>query len=136
MPVDDPRLDPLWAMAAKTDTVVIVHVADPIAFFDPLDDEQLARLEEQVDWILQEVGIAFRDDPEAIALWKREGARVEDDIVRAPADWIRELLEARNRELAAPTAQPEGLYFVGARFPPEYGLPEQAPAFPRGQGLS
>lgn len=54
----------------------------------------------------------------------------------APADWIRELLEARNRKLAAPTAQPEGLYFVGARFPPEYGLPEQAPAFPRGQGLS
>ena len=55
---------------------------------------------------------------------------------RASAGWIRELLEARDRKLAAPTAQPEGLYFVSARFPPEYDLPEQAPAFPRGRGLS
>ena len=54
----------------------------------------------------------------------------------APTTWIGELLEARNRKLAAPTAQPEGLYFVSARFPPEYGLPETAPAFPRGRGLS
>ena len=38
VPVDDERLDPLWAMAARTETVVIVHVADPIAFFDPLDE--------------------------------------------------------------------------------------------------
>ena len=54
----------------------------------------------------------------------------------APADWIRELLAARDRKRAAPTAQPEGLYFLGARFPAEFGLPEQVPAFPRGRELS
>ena len=54
----------------------------------------------------------------------------------APAGWVGEVLEARDRTLAAPTAQPEGLYFIGARFPQHYGLPESAPAFPRGQGLS
>lgn len=41
--------------------------------FDVLDEDQLAKLEAQVDWVLQEVGIAFRDDPEALDLWRREG---------------------------------------------------------------
>jgi tRNA pseudouridine38-40 synthase len=48
----------------------------------------------------------------------------------APSSWIRDLLLARDRKQAAPTAQPDGLYFLGARFPPEYGLPERPPAFP------
>ena len=52
------------------------------------------------------------------------------------AGWVEEVLAARDRRVAAPTAQPEGLYFIGARFPQHYGLPENAPAFPRGEGLS
>ena len=52
------------------------------------------------------------------------------------AGWVEEVLDARDRSVAAPTAQPEGLYFIGARFPQHYGLPENAPAFPRGKGLS
>ena len=35
--VDDPRLDPLWAAAAELDLPVLIHIADPIAFFEPLD---------------------------------------------------------------------------------------------------
>ncbi|MEE4218815.1 MAG: tRNA pseudouridine(38-40) synthase TruA [Xanthomonadales bacterium] len=50
--------------------------------------------------------------------------------------WLRRVLEARDRTRAAPTAQPEGLYFIGARFPEHYGLPGNGPAFPRGEGLS
>ena len=33
-----------------------------LPFFDPLDSDAIARLEAQVDWIIQDVGIAFRDD--------------------------------------------------------------------------
>ena len=51
-------------------------------------------------------------------------------------DWLRQLLEARDRSKAAPTAAPEGLYFVGARYPKQHGLPETAAAFPRGWNLS
>lgn len=50
--------------------------------------------------------------------------------------WVREVLEARDRTLAAATAQPDGLYFLGARFPENYDLPGKVPAFPRGEGLS
>jgi len=48
-----------------------------------------------------------------------------------PPGWLGEVLEQRDRKLAAPTAAPEGLYFVGARYPEKYNLPSTAPAFPR-----
>ena len=54
----------------------------------------------------------------------------------AEPGWMRDVLRARDRTQAAPTAQPEGLYFIGARFPRHYGIPESAPAIPRGEGLS
>ncbi len=57
-----------------------------IPYFDMLNDEQVTTLEAQVDWIIQEVGIAFRNDPVALGLWRAEGARIDDDVVRAPAD--------------------------------------------------
>jgi len=44
--------------------------------------------------------------------------------------WMRELLEARDRNLAAPTAAPEGLYFQGARYPEEHHSPTTAIDFP------
>ena len=62
-----------------------------LPFFDPLNEEQIAKLEAQVDWIIQDVGIAFRDDPVALDLWKQTEATIDGDIVRAPADWIRAL---------------------------------------------
>ncbi|UCD51295.1 MAG: amidohydrolase family protein, partial [Phycisphaerales bacterium] len=33
MPIDDPRLDPVWAMCAKYGRPVVIHSADPAAFF-------------------------------------------------------------------------------------------------------
>jgi predicted TIM-barrel fold metal-dependent hydrolase len=50
--VDDPRLDPLWAAAAALDVPVVIHIADPIAFFEPLDatNERLEELRANPDW--------------------------------------------------------------------------------------
>ena len=73
------------------DALASPHIRRVLPFFDVLDEEQIVRLEAQVDWILQDVGIAYRDDPAALDLWRREGARIDGDIVRAPADWIRSL---------------------------------------------
>ncbi len=52
VPVDDPRLDPVWAVGARTGAVIIVHVADPIAFFDRLDEhnERWEELQAHPDW--------------------------------------------------------------------------------------
>ena len=50
--VDDARLDPLWAAAGQLGVPVTIHVADPIAFFDPLDaaNERYEELLEHPDW--------------------------------------------------------------------------------------
>lgn len=50
--------------------------------------------------------------------------------------WVKEVLQKMDRTQAAPTAPPEGLYFVGARYPGQYSLPSETPDFPRGRGLS
>jgi predicted TIM-barrel fold metal-dependent hydrolase len=50
--IDDPRLDPLWAVAAELELSVIIHIADPIAFFEPLDpaNERWEELHAHPDW--------------------------------------------------------------------------------------
>jgi len=42
---------------------------------------------------------------------------------RAP-DWVAQVLAARDRDAAAPTFSPHGLYFVGPRYDAHWGLPE------------
>jgi tRNA pseudouridine38-40 synthase len=42
-------------------------------------------------------------------------------------DWVKEVLAARDRKVAAPTFSPDGLYFLGPRYDPAYGLPEHVP---------
>ena len=35
--IDDPELDPVWAAAGRLNIPVLIHTAEPPAFFDPLD---------------------------------------------------------------------------------------------------
>ena len=46
-----------------------------------------------------------------------------------PADWVRTVLQARSRKVAAPTFSPDGLYFLGPVYDPSWGLPAQAAAY-------
>jgi predicted TIM-barrel fold metal-dependent hydrolase len=50
--VDDARLDPLWASAGELGLPVLIHVADPVAFFQPLDahNERWEELQGHPDW--------------------------------------------------------------------------------------
>jgi tRNA pseudouridine38-40 synthase len=41
-----------------------------------------------------------------------------------PVDWMKILLDGKDRTVAGPTAPAEGLMFLGALYPPEWGLPE------------
>ncbi len=102
------------------------YIQRKLAFFDPLNEEDLVRLEAQVDWIFQDVGIAFRDDPEALELWRREGARVEGDIVRADAQWIRSLCAKAPKSFKQVARNPERSVVIGDGnqvFAPVYGAP-------------
>jgi predicted TIM-barrel fold metal-dependent hydrolase len=50
--IDDERLDPLWRMAAQLRVPVLIHIADPIAFFRPADadNERCEELAVHPDW--------------------------------------------------------------------------------------
>ncbi|MEP7059677.1 MAG: amidohydrolase family protein [Actinomycetota bacterium] len=49
---DDPRLAPVWAACAGAQIPVLIHTADPVAFFQPLTarNERLEELLENPDW--------------------------------------------------------------------------------------
>ena len=50
--VDDARLAPLWETAGELGLPVVIHVADPVAFFDPVDEtnERWEELGSHPDW--------------------------------------------------------------------------------------
>ena len=50
--VDDPRLVPIWDTAGELGLPVMIHVADPVAFFDPIDEtnERWEELGMNPDW--------------------------------------------------------------------------------------
>jgi hypothetical protein len=52
IPVDDPRLDPLWARAGELGVPVLIHSSDVLAHFQPLDEhnEQREALTRFPDW--------------------------------------------------------------------------------------
>ncbi len=52
IPIDDDRLKVIWETAAKLDLIILIHIADPIAFFKPIDkyNERYDELHERPDW--------------------------------------------------------------------------------------
>jgi predicted TIM-barrel fold metal-dependent hydrolase len=64
MPVDDPKLDPVWEMCAKYNRPIMIHVADPAAFFTPLDrfNERWHELNEHPNWLFHGDRYPSRDE--------------------------------------------------------------------------
>jgi predicted TIM-barrel fold metal-dependent hydrolase len=50
--IDDPRFDPIWAACGRLGLPVIMHTADPSAFFEPIDatNERYEELSRHPDW--------------------------------------------------------------------------------------
>lgn len=61
---DDERLDPVWSAAADLRVPVTIHLADPIAFFDPIDahNERLEELLANPDWWFGGPGLPSFDE--------------------------------------------------------------------------
>ncbi len=50
--IDDPRFDFVWTLAGRVGMPVLMHIADPEAFFDPIDryNERYIELNEHPEW--------------------------------------------------------------------------------------
>jgi trimethylamine--corrinoid protein Co-methyltransferase len=105
------------------------YVRRSLAYFDPLDDEQLAKMDEQVDWLLENVGIAFRDDPVALEIWREAGVIPTGDLgdlIKADAKFIRDLCAKAPREFTQLARNPDRSVSIGGNsqvFAPIYGAP-------------
>ncbi len=64
MPVDDPKLAPILELCAEHDKPVMIHTADPAAFFTPLDaqNERWHELNEHPGWLFHGEGFPAREE--------------------------------------------------------------------------
>ncbi len=64
VPIDDPKLDAIWEMCARHERPVVIHTADPAAFFTPLDrfNERWHELNTHPDWLFFGAGFPKRQD--------------------------------------------------------------------------
>ncbi|WP_127598653.1 trimethylamine methyltransferase family protein [Nitratireductor alexandrii] len=91
-----------------------------------LDDDALAAIEEQADWILSEIGIEFRGDEEALTLFRRAGATVNDARVRFDPGHTRALCATAPRIFTLTGRDPKNSLVLGGDhlvFMPGYGSP-------------
>jgi trimethylamine--corrinoid protein Co-methyltransferase len=72
----------------------IPYITRKIPFYEVLSEEGLVQLEQNADTILEEIGIDFREDPEALSLWKQAGADVQGERVHIPRGLARSLIQA------------------------------------------
>src|SRR5436190_2615689 len=97
-----------------------------IPLYEPFTTEQLELIEANAETVLQEIGIDFRDDAEALSMWKAAGADVKGDRVRFPKGLVRSLIKTAPREFVQYARNPERSVTVGGNstiFVPVYGPP-------------
>ena len=90
------------------------------------NEAELDRLEQHADWILKEVGIEFRGDPEAIELFKEAGATVKGERVRFDPGHAKALCSTAPSEFVMHGRDPRHSITVGdlsVAMTPGYGSP-------------
>jgi len=91
-----------------------------------MNEEGLVRIERQADWLIEDIGLEFRGDDEALAIWREAGAQVDDCRVRAPADMIRHLCKTAPQQFSQLARNPDRTIKIGGNnqvFAPVYGPP-------------
>lgn len=97
-----------------------------IPLYEPLSEEALALIEANAEQVLEETGIEFREDEEALALWKDAGADITESRVRIPRGLCRSLLADAPRVFRQHARNPARSVDIGGNntvFAPVYGPP-------------
>ena len=69
------------------------YVKRSLPCLEVLDEAGLQQIEANAETILEQIGIEFRDDPEALDLWREAGADVKGERVRFPTGLCRKLIQ-------------------------------------------
>ena len=96
-----------------------------IPYMDALMPEQVHIVHDTTMTLLETTGIEFRDD-EAIAMWNKVGANVDEYRVRIDRELLMQLISTAPSEYTMVGRDPERTVTVGGRksiFTPSYGAP-------------
>lgn len=102
------------------------YIQRKIREYEILDEEGLALIEANADTVLEEIGIEFRDDAEALDLWRQAGADVRGERVHFPKGLCRSLLKTAPAVFTQHARNPERSVQIGGKatvFAPVYGPP-------------
>ncbi|WP_261841969.1 trimethylamine methyltransferase family protein [Aliamphritea ceti] len=113
--------------AGNTPAEIVPYITRNIPYYEVLDEEGLALIEANAETILEEVGIEFRDDEEALQIWRDAGANVEGELVKFPKGMCRSIIQASApSEYTHHARNPARNVVVGGKntaFVPAYGSP-------------
>ncbi|MEZ5771602.1 MAG: trimethylamine methyltransferase family protein [Defluviimonas denitrificans] len=105
---------------------VAKYIERNIPNFEVLNDEALSIIEANAETVLEEIGVNFVENPEALARWKEAGADVRGERVRLPKGLARELCKTAPSSYVQHARNPERSVTVGGRnlvLAPVYGPP-------------
>ena len=114
--------------AARTSGKVeqLPYIQRKIKEFEILDEEAMEIIETNADTILEEIGIEFRDDAEALDMWREAGADVQGERVHFPKGLCRELMKTAPSTFTQHARNSERNVEIGGKstvFAPVYGPP-------------
>lgn len=120
---------------ARTSTTIrqAGYIRRKIKLYEPFSDDQLELIEHNAETVLQETGIDFYEDEEAIRIWKDAGADVTRSAsdpkrarLRFPRGLVRSLIKTAPREYVQHARNPANNVTIGGNntvFAPVYGPP-------------
>jgi trimethylamine--corrinoid protein Co-methyltransferase len=106
---------------------VVAYIKRKIPYYEVLDEDGLDLIEHNADTVLEEIGIEFKDFPEALDVLKKAGAKVDGERVRFPRGMCREIIQASApSEFTQHARNPERNVIIGGDrtvLVPAYGSP-------------
>lgn len=78
---------------AAAEKVIKPFAERKIPYYDIIGESDYQTIEENAETILNEIGIEFRDDEEALEIWRQAGCTVDGELVKFPRGMCRKLIQ-------------------------------------------
>ncbi len=95
------------------------YITRELPYIELASEQQLTLIEQQADWILQEVGLEFPDSPHARHVWQKAGATVTGTRVKIPRGMARDYCKTAPAQFVQKAKNPDFDVVIGgmrARF--------------------
>jgi trimethylamine---corrinoid protein Co-methyltransferase len=115
------------AARATRASASVPYITRKIPYYEVLDEEGLQTIERNADTIMEEIGIDFREEPDALVLFKAAGCDIQGERVRFPRGLARAIIKrSAPAEFTQHARNPARSVRIGGKqtvFAPAYGSP-------------